>query len=107
MNSIFSHNEASTAGFSFSMGGGLWTQGNAYLRGSLVNGNKAELAAAIGSETALGGSLVAIVNSTISENIASFRTGGVHTHVPLTLSTVPSRSTRRPTAAPCTRSRPQ
>jgi len=84
--SIVRDNEAVIVNNHFSVGGGMWTEGDAYMRGSLVTGNKAMLAAAIGSEAALGATSLDIINSTISKNTASFRFAGIYTHVPLTLS---------------------
>jgi len=85
-NSIFTNNEAASTAYYFSEGGGLWTRGNTYIGGSLVAGNKAAIAAAIGSESALGGTSLGIVNSTISSNVASFRFSAIYTKVPTTLS---------------------
>lgn len=82
--SIFSNNEAVSVN-SLSRGGAMWTMANTYLLGSLVNGNKAMFAAAIGTETDLGGTWLALINSTVSENVASGRVGGIYAHVPLTI----------------------
>jgi hypothetical protein len=83
--SIFSNNVAGAADYFLALGGGMWTEGKINLNGSLVSGNKAMFAGAIGSEAALGGSSLLIVNSTISGNSASVRFGGIYSHVPLTL----------------------
>ena len=85
-NSIFTDNEAATTANYFSEGGALWTRGNTYIGSSLISGNRAAVAAAIGTESALGGTSLGIVNSTISSNVASFRFSGVCTKVPTTLS---------------------
>ena len=84
--SIFTNNEAVTSDYSISQGGGMWTLGDTYILGSLISGNKATFAAAIGSQAAVAGhaSLI-IVNSTVSENSAFARWGGIYTNVPLTL----------------------
>ncbi len=85
--SVFSNNDAYVGpeAFGFSEGGGLWVTGTTYLRGSLVSGNRAAAGAAIGTEPLVAGSHLGIVNSTISENVASFKFGGIYAKVPVTL----------------------
>ena len=87
MDSVFSDNEAAVGpvALGFSQGGALWTSGSAYLEGSLVSGNRAAVAAAIGSEPYAAGSFLAVVNSTVSSNVASFRFGGIYAKVPVTV----------------------
>jgi len=88
IDSVFSDNEAAVGPVAagFSQGGALWVTGTTYLRGSLVSGNRAEVAAAIGTQPLVAASALGIVNSTISENVAAFKFAGIYTKVPLTLS---------------------
>lgn len=88
MQSIFTNNYAAVGpeAAGISEGGALWVAGSTYLLGSLVSGNKAELAAAIGTEPNGAGSFLAVVNSTISSNLARYRFAGIYAKVPVTLS---------------------
>jgi hypothetical protein len=88
IDSVFSDNEAAVGlvAAGLSEGGALWVAGTTYLRGSLVTGNRAEVAAAIGTQPLAADSALGIVNSTVSENVASLKFGGIYSKVPVTLS---------------------
>jgi hypothetical protein len=85
--SIFSDNYAASGPVAagVSVGGAFWVAGSAYLLGSLVSGNKAGLGAAISIEPNGINASLRIVNSTVSENLARYKFGGIYAKVPVTL----------------------
>jgi hypothetical protein len=65
----------------------LFTRGNAHVVTSTISGNRSTNDAAWAAVYLYGNSRTAtIVNSTISENVASNRVSGIYTTIPLTLS---------------------
>lgn len=84
--STISFNEASTTGSdTAAVGGGLFTERVGRVVGSTISGNRAAEGGGWAANSAYSDAGAAIVNSTISENIASYN-AGIRTAVPLTLS---------------------